>query len=76
MKIKYPHFQKYKNYYSTIFIFYLILVIHGNQERSVMENEQILSRINSDISKESTQEAFQKIARRQTNWLSLQRRLR
>lgn len=76
MKIKYPKFSKYKNYCSIIFVSYLILITYDNRESRITGSEQIFLKTSSNISRAATQEAFQKIVKRKTNWLSLQGRLR
>jgi hypothetical protein len=76
MKIRYIRFTKYTDHCFIISMFYLILISYGGEESSILRNERILSKTELNVSTRSTQEIFRKIAKRETNWLSLQKRLR
>jgi hypothetical protein len=78
MKIRYIRFTKYTDHCFIISMFYLILISYGAGESSILGNGngRTLSKASLSIPTQSTQEIFQKIVKRETNWLSLQKRLR
>ena len=76
MKLRYIRFTKCTDHCFIIFMFYLILISYGTQESSILGNGRTLSKAILNIPTQSTQEIFRKIVKRETNWLSLQKRLR